>query len=403
MDVITKNGKLVAKTWCPIDKLEASALVQILKLADHPFLFNWAAIMPDAHQGKGATIGSVIPMEEVVIPAAVGFDINCGVVSFKTSLKLGDLDDLPLIDKQIRRSIPLGMNRHGKVPYQYLEDKDDLVRLVNEAEDALFVKRSESFKQLGTLGGGNHFIELQKDDDDNIYVMIHSGSRHFGKTIAEKFMKNAKNEARKYRLDIPDDLEFLHVDSDLGRAYLHLMKAAMEFGYANRMYMVHLIQDDLKRLFPGIQFANLINIAHNYVALEHHYGRNVWVHRKGATRVTPNTVGLVPGSMGTSSYIVKGTGNKESYNSCSHGAGRVLSRTAAKGKWDRRSQSYITDGALSIEDFRDDMASVYTQNIDRHHLDESPQAYKNIDEVMEHQSDLVVKVLELKPILNIKG
>lgn len=396
-DYILVNDKLVAMTWCPIEKIDDNALEQIKSLSEHPFLFKWAAIMPDCHYGKGATVGSVIPMEEVILPSAVGVDIGCGMMVSKSTLKLDNIKDrLSEIDHQIRRSIPMGFNHHKDlhtfnkfiVTYCGFEGLDYKIKVTCDAH--MMGEYDKIFRQLGTLGGGNHFIELQADPEGNIYIMIHSGSRNFGLQVANKFIKNAKLETEKYRYKVPQDLDFLHEDSDLGRAYICQMKVAVEFAYVNRYLMMLCIQDDLQRLFPGVKFSEFINIPHNYAAKENYFGRNIWVHRKGATHVTENITGIIPGSMGTKSYIVKGTGNKDAYNSCSHGAGRVLGRNKAKE-------------VLSMDAFNKSMDGVYSSDINEQHIDESPDAYKNIDEIMEHQKDLVVKQVELRPILNIKG
>lgn len=396
-DYIVTNDRLIAKTWCPIDKIDDNALEQIKSLGNHPFLYKWAAIMPDCHYGKGATIGSVIPMEEVIIPSCVGVDLGCGVCTTKTNLKVDDIKPhLEKIDHQIRRSVPMGFNHRKDLSYMdkyplsilYQSDFEKRVKIVCDTH--MMGEYDKVFKQLGTLGGGNHFIELQYDSEGYIYIMIHSGSRNFGLQIANKFIKNAKAETNKYRYRVPKDLDFLHYDSDLGKAYVYQMRVAVEFAYVNRYIMMMCIQDDLQRVFPGVKFEEYINIPHNYASLENHFGKNVWVHRKGATHVTEKITGIIPGSMGTKSYIVKGTGDKDSYLSCSHGAGRVLGRNKAKE-------------LLDLEGFQKSMEGVFSKDINEKHLDESPAAYKNIDEIMEHQKDLVVKEVELTPVLNLKG
>jgi len=250
--------------------------------------------------------------------------------------------------------------------------------------------KTEALKQLGTLGSGNHFLEIQKDEENRIYVMVHSGSRNFGFQIANKYIKIAIDFVNKYRIPIEPSLGYLHEEDPVGQDYLNEMKNAELFAFNNRKLILLGALDEIKYFIPRTEVIDFLNIRHNYVAKENHFGKNVWVHRKGATRVTSKTKGIIPGSMGTSSYIVLGKDNSLSYNSCSHGAGRAMSRTQAKDK-------------LDICKFKEQMGSIVTTCVNEKHLDEAPDAYKNIDEVMENQKDLVDVVHKLTPIMNIKG
>ena len=406
MQEMTYNGEVRAKIWAPVNSVEESAIAQIRAMMTHPLLFKHLAIMPDVHAGIGATIGSVIPLRGGVIPSAVGVDIGCGMVVVKTSLKIDDIcDRFDSIYRGIKESIPVGFAHRA-------DNKLDIVREtlsakflteVAEYEKSSIWNQKAIINQLGTLGGGNHFIELQKDDSGFVWIMIHSGSRNIGNKIATTYIKAAK--ALK---NAPEDLEYFEVDSPMGQDYLKHMTFATNFAYMNRMIMIKALQKVLYKDMYHIgrahpNFYAGTNIHHNYVNLETHFGEEVWVHRKGATRVSSGITGIIPGSMGSSSYIVQGTDNPDSYNSCSHGAGRCMSRTAARGKVDRKAGGFKSEGTLSVEDFKNDMTGIYTKDIDREHLDEAPRAYKPIDEVMENQKDLVNILVKLTPIMNVKG
>jgi tRNA-splicing ligase RtcB (3'-phosphate/5'-hydroxy nucleic acid ligase) len=396
--ILTAN--LSAKIWT--DNVEPSAMEQITGIINHPCLFHHVAIMPDVHAGKGATIGSVIPLTNAIIPSAVGVDIGCGMVAVKTSLRIVDLQ--PQIEKvhhSIQRSIPTGYRHRG----------DDQLDIIHQSPAETFLQwiqyyekdkrwnQNKIINQLGTLGGGNHFIELQSDGEF-VWIMVHSGSRNIGKKIADTYIDLAKKVCRE---TTAPDLEFFDADSLEGQDYIQHQKFALEFAFNNRMIMVESIKKEILYYFSEITFEPTINIHHNYVQLESHYGQDVWVHRKGATRVTSDIIGIIPGSMGSPSYLVKGTDNAESYNSCSHGAGRKMSRTVARGKMDRKTGVMKTTGVLTLEDFKSDMNGVFTTDVDLNHLDEAPRAYKDIDKVMEDQKDLVVIIQKLLPIMNIKG
>jgi tRNA-splicing ligase RtcB len=395
MKKVINTEKLPIKLW--LDDIEDGAMEQAKNLANLPFAFKHIAIMPDSHQGFGMPIGGVLATKGVIIPNAVGVDIGCGMCAVKTSLTDIDKEILKTIMGKIRKVIPLGFNHHkekqdeGLMPSRYLTIPENGI-INKEYQNAL--------TQLGTLGGGNHFIEIQKGSDGHIWIMIHSGSRNFGLKIADYYNKLAKELNKKWFSEVPEkwDLAFLPVDSEEGQAYIREMNYAVEFALANRKLMMDRIQDifldntkqselDFKNAFEP-----MINIAHNYASLESHFGENVWVHRKGATLAREGTIGIIPGSQGTKSHIVKGLGNKESFESCSHGAGRTMSRTQAIN-------------TLNLEDEikkMDDLGIVHGMR-QKADLDESASAYKPIDVVMENQKDLVEKLVELQPLAVIKG
>lgn len=400
MKVINTEQKPI-KLW--LDDIEDGALQQAKNLANLPFLYKWVSIMPDSHQGYGMPIGGVIATQDVIIPNAVGVDIGCGMCAVKTSLKVEelDVDILKQIMGEIRKAIPVGFNHHKErqdeglmptltnLPLDSLGEEHGIV--VNEYENALH--------QIGTLGGGNHFIEIQKDTYGFIWIMIHSGSRNLGYKVAEYYNNLAYSLNTQWYSntylpkDIKQSLAFFPVDSEEGQAYIREMNYCIDFALANRKLMmdriVKIFYDMYLSKFENLQF---VNIAHNYASLENHYGQNVWVHRKGATLAREGTIGIIPGSQGTKSYIVKGLGNKESFESCSHGAGRKMGRNDAQKNLNLEEEIAKLDkqGILhAIRGVKD--------------LDEASGAYKNIDVVMENQKDLVEILVELTPLGVIKG
>jgi tRNA-splicing ligase RtcB len=345
--------------------------------------------MPDSHQGYGMPIGGVLATKGVIIPNAVGVDIGCGMCAVKTSLTELDKETLKNIMGEIRKVIPVGFNKHN-------EKQDE--SLMPEAPDILPVICSREYnnalKSLGTLGGGNHFIEIQKGNDGYIWIMIHSGSRNLGKQVADHYNKIAEKLNEKWfsSVDKKQELAFLPLDSDEGKSYIREMNYCVDFALANRSLMMDRIIEIFSKLPKPIVFEKTINIAHNYATMENHFGENVMVHRKGATLASEKTIGIIPGSQGTKSYIVKGKGNAESFNSCSHGAGRKMGRGQAQKD-------------LNLEDEvkkLDDMGVIHAIRGDKD-LDEAPGAYKDIDIVMKNQKDLVDVLVELTPLGVIKG
>jgi len=331
-------------------------------------------------------IGGVLATEQVIIPNAVGVDIGCGMVAVKTTLK--DITREQIIDtmKIIRKTVPVGFNHQEEE-----QEWDGFDRAPNIEVIQKNIKSAR--KQIGTLGGGNHFIEIQKGNDGHIWLMIHSGSRNFGLQTANEYHKKAKSLCQKWQSDIPDpDLSFLPMDESVGREYREAMEYALEFARANRALMMERTKSALAEVvsLSSTDFEEFANIHHNYAAMENHYGKNVMVHRKGATLATDSTIGIIPGSMGTSSYIVKGLGNKESFNSCSHGAGRKMGRNHARR-------------TLNLAEEQEKMGDIIGKPRSVDQLDEAPGAYKDIVSVMANQTDLVEILIKLTPLAVIKG
>ena len=389
MPQIVTSEKLPIKLW--LDDIEAGAMAQARNLANLPFVFRHVAVMPDAHLGYGMPIGGVMASSEVVIPNAVGVDIGCGMCAVQTSLTSISTEKLEQLLGLLRSFIPLGFKHHPR-------RQDAGLMPVPETSLAQLPVVAQEFQnartQLGTLGGGNHFIEIQKGNDGHIWLMVHSGSRNLGFKVANHYNHLAMNLNRQWGSKIPRQwqLAFLPIDSDVGRIYLQEMRYCVEFAYANRMLMMERIKEALQVVATPVFFQPLVNIAHNYAAMEEHFGEKVMVHRKGATSAKSGEIGIIPGSQGTPSYIVRGLGNPESFESCAHGAGRKMGRKQAQRQLNlaREQQRLDAQGILhGLRSARD--------------LDEASGAYKNIDKVIESQLDLVEVVVELRPLAVIKG
>lgn len=403
---ISKDARVPLKSWCPAP--EAEALAQAANLAAHPAVVSHVALMPDCHVGYGMPIGGVIACRDAVIPNAVGVDIGCGMGAVRTTATIEQFPDLSSIRKileDIKIRVPVGEgngHRHPQAWHGFEKFEDGLGRGGRPGwmdETGLHRDRLN----LGTLGGGNHFIELQADTDGVIWMMLHSGSRNLGYRVANHYHRLARSLNEKWRTAIPSpDLAFLPLDEHEGVAYLRDMNFALAYARENRRCMMEVFKEVLSQHLPGIKFTEEINIHHNYAAVENHFGRDVWVHRKGATSARQGELGIIPGSMGTSSYIVRGLGNPDSFTSCSHGAGRRMGRKDA----DRR---------LTVEECDRAMAGIV---YDRWHragghgrrggggmldLSEAPQAYKDIDTVIANQKDLVEPLVKLRPLGVIKG
>jgi tRNA-splicing ligase RtcB len=394
------HSKKPIKMWTDYVPVEEQALQQIMNISQMPFIHKHIAIMPDVHYGIGATVGSVIPTKGAIIPAAVGVDIGCGMMAAKTSLTSKDLpDDLSGLRSLIEAAIPVGMNRFQE------SNLPEISRLYydqrcSSSYDKIIVKHpkisvnmSPAF-QLGTLGSGNHFIELCLDKDDALWIMLHSGSRGVGNRIGTYFISKAKEEMEKYHIEsyLPDkDLSYLVEHTDLFDDYIEAMEFAQSYASYNRNAMFISVWGVLSKFFDKIveYKEEAINCHHNYTTRENHFGENVWLTRKGAVNASKGKLGIIPGSMGARSFIVRGLGNPESFNSCSHGAGRVMSRTQAKK-------------LVSLEEHIEDTKGVECRK-DADVIDETPKAYKNIEDVMKSQEDLVEIVYELKQILCVKG
>lgn len=390
MKQVITSEKQPIKLW--LDDIEKNTLAQAQNIANLPFIFKHVAVMPDAHLGYGMPIGGVMGSEEMVIPNAVGVDIGCGMCAVKTSLTSISTEKLKIVLGGIRNTIPLGFKHHKKKQHRSLMPKVQGGRI----EDLPIVSREygNARTQLGTLGGGNHFIEIQKGNDNRIWLMIHSGSRNIGFKVANHYNRLAIDLNRKWGSKIPHkwQLAFLPIDDESGRTYLREMQYCLDFAYANRKLMMERVKDVLLAVVHPVTFEPMINIAHNYAALETHFHKHVMVHRKGATRAQEGEIGIIPGSQGTPSYIVRGKGERESFQSCSHGAGRKMGRKQAQRQLDLdHEQKLLEDQGIlhSVRSKRD--------------LDEASGAYKNIDEVIENQLDLVEVLVELRPLAVIKG
>ena len=389
MEKVIMGTRLPAKLW--LDEVEDSCMSQIMDLTSLPFAFKHIAIMPDAHAGKGMPIGGVLATKGVIVPNAVGVDIGCGMCAIKTNRKADDFSytDLTSIMSKIRAAIPLGFDHHTKKQDQELLpqgfDLEEMPILKNQYEACL--------KQIGTLGGGNHFIEIQKDTEtSDVWVMIHSGSRNIGLKVANHYNKIAQYWNEKWYSEMVSGLAYLPMETQMAKDYFREMNYCVAFAFANRQLMMTRICEAIQAVKPETDFEPMINIAHNYAAWENHFDQDVIVHRKGATRAYEGEIGIIPGSMGTKSYIVEGLGNPESFKSCSHGAGRLMGRKDACRRLsldeekERMNQQGIIHGLRSQDE-----------------LDEAPGAYKDIAQVIANERDLVKPLVELAPMAVIKG
>lgn len=373
--------------------VDPSAYKQIMNLSTLPFVFHHLAFMPDVHAGVGMTIGGVLATKGAVIPNAVGVDIGCGMCAIKTNIRVEDVESDLLrkgIMRGIRKAIPVGMDRQKAAQDESLMpqgfDIDSMPIVSQQYKPAL--------KQLGTLGGGNHFIELQRDPDGLMWIMIHSGSRNIGLKVAEHYNRIARdlNSCWFSRIDPDINLAFLPVGSREFSDYWKEMEFCTQFGLANRQLMMDRICSIIKDNLPEAEFEPMINIAHNYAAWEHHFDEDVIVHRKGATRAREGEIGIIPGSQGTKSYITMGLGNPDSFMSCSHGAGRRMSRSEA-----------VKNLSLEEEKAKLDAKGIIHAIRCQNDLEEAASAYKDIDEVMASQEDLTRILTPLEPVAVIKG
>jgi len=392
-----EENKIPIKSW--VTDLEDGALEQAKNLSNFPFSFRHISLMPDCHQGFGMPIGGVLATKGVVIPNAVGVDIGCGMCATKTHFKIEELT-LPILKEimgEIRKQIPVGFSHHKQA-------QDEALMPIRERTKIVQNEYSNALTQLGTLGGGNHFIEIQKGDDGYIWIMVHSGSRNIGYKVAKQYNDLAKELNKNWGSGVPPfwDLAYFPLNSQEGKDYLKDMNYCLEFALANRKLMMENIKDIFIEKFkdngyeflkhPSFNFDEMINIHHNYASMENHFGENVLVHRKGATSSRVGQIGIIPGSQGTCSYIVEGLGNPESFNSCSHGAGRKMGRNDAKRNLN------LADEQKKLND-KGILHSV--RNIDN--LDEAPGSYKDIEVVMENQKDLVKILVKLEPLGVVKG
>ena len=391
--------KVPIKIWSDINTVESSAVDQLKNVASLPFVFKHVAAMPDVHFGFGATVGSVIATKGAVCPCAVGVDIGCGMIAVKTKLDHRVVQDkIKEIRHSIERSIPTGFDRNKKLTttvenWAGWKRWNDLFATKDHKKSEKELLDS-AMKQMGTLGGGNHFIEICLDTENNVWVMLHSGSRNIGKSLAELHINRAKDEMKKMFISLPDpDLAYFAEYTKLYDEYMQDLLWAQDYAAQNRQEMLTRILKDLSYAMghqgAPIETEMLVNCHHNYASYEHHYGENVLVTRKGAVRARTDDLGIIPGSMGTRSYIVRGLGNDESFHSCSHGAGRKMSRNKAKE-------------LFTIEDLKKQTEGIECRK-DAGVIDEIPSAYKDIDVVMENQRDLVEIIAQLRQIMCIKG
>ncbi len=387
--ITTENVPI--KYWSA--SLDTDTLTQAKNLANLPFVHSHIAIMPDAHVGYGMPIGGVATTKNVVIPHAVGVDIGCGVCGVQTSLGRLEKSLLKKIVPEIRKAIPFGFKHHTKP-----QARNKMPNVPEGLSEEMMPIVSREFengrRQLGTLGGGNHFIELQQGDDGYIWLMIHSGSRNIGYQVATYYNQLATRFNKKNGQKVPAkwQLDYLPIDSKQGKSYMREMNFCVEFAASNRKAMMQTVQAILLDFEPAAVFSPPIDIAHNYAAKENHSGQNVIVHRKGATRALSGETGIIPGSQGSNSYIVEGKGSRESFCSCSHGAGRKLGRKQAQRQLDLKTEVNFLEKQGIIHSIRS-----------QKNLDEAAGAYKNIKEVMGNQLDLVTILTTLNPLAVVKG
>jgi tRNA-splicing ligase RtcB len=385
------SEKIPIKLW--LEEIDSDTLEQARNLANLPFTHHHVAVMPDAHVGYGMPIGGVAATRGVVIPNAVGVDIGCGVCAVQTSLSHVERPQLKKILQTIRRNIPLGFKHHKKP--QTTARMPELRERRPEKNLPIVSREFEKGQlQLGTLGGGNHFIEIQQGDDEYIWLMIHSGSRNLGYQVANHYNRLAKQFNKAHGMKIPAkwQLDYLPLHSKTAQSYLKEMNYCVKFAAANRLAMMQTVRDILLDFEPSTSFSPALDVAHNYASQERHFAEDVLVHRKGATRAEAGDTGIIPGSQGSTSYIVRGLGNKESFCSCSHGAGRKLGRKQAQRQLD-----------LKKEISRLEQQGILHTIRHKKDLDEAAGAYKDIRQVMDNQHDLVEVITTLKPLAVVKG
>lgn len=387
MKKVISTERVPIKMW--LGDMEDGAIDQAKNLANLPFVFKHIAIMPDSHQGYGMPIGAVLATTNVIIPNAVGVDIGCGMCAVQTSLRDISTSDLKKVMKEAMKLIPVGFNWHSEPNHKAMPAVSNYI---TSPDSIVFQNYDKATYQVGSLGGGNHFVEVQKGSDGHIWIMIHSGSRNLGYSVAKHYNEVAKKLNETYHSVVTPKMElaFLPINTQEAKDYMAEMNYCVEFAKQNRFVMLDRMKDAFNSVI-GMSFtSDVINESHNFAAWENHFNKNVIVHRKGATKATLGELGIIPGSQGTKSYIIKGRGNADSFKSCSHGAGRKLGRKAAIRELDFKSELKLMKGII--------------HNInDVSQLDEAPGAYKDIDVVMENQKELVTIHVELKPLAVIKG
>jgi len=393
---VIEEGRVPVKIYT--DDVEGQARQQLVNLSHLPIIHHHVAAMPDVHTGIGATVGSVIATHRAIIPAAVGVDLGCGMIAARTSLTGDDFDERSLrrVFDQISRDVPVGRDQHKEARALTGATKPFArgLRKITEKHPDLqkrFPRTQNWICQMGTLGSGNHFIEVCVDESNQVWVMLHSGSRGIGNAIGTYFIQLARRDAERRELNLPDrDLSYFQEGAEHFDDYVEAVGWAQGYAAANRDAMMDLVIDALRRHMPEFEITReAVNCHHNYVEREHHYGKDVWVTRKGAIRARAGDLGIIPGSMGARSYIVRGRGSEESFQSCAHGAGRRMSRTQAQKSFTAKDLVAQTQGVVCRKD--------------RGVIDEIPGAYKSIDEVMENQADLVEVLHTLKQVICVKG
>lgn len=400
---LIEGGNRPILAWVDgVGEIEPEAVEQLISVSKLPFVHHHIAVMPDVHAGKGSTIGSVIPTKRAIVPAAVGVDIGCGMMALRTSLTSHALpDSLAGVRSAIEAAVPHGRTNNGgyndrgawgEVPILYGDEKR-MLRLFDgiTVKHTKLARNAAPWKHLGTLGTGNHFIELCLDEADHVWIMLHSGSRGPGNRIGSYFIDLAKEECARWFISLPDkDLAYLPEETELFDDYIEAVSWAQYYATLNRERMmravVRVVMDEIGSFDI---LGSAVNCHHNYVEREHHYDSDVLVTRKGAVRARDGEMGIIPGSMGAKSFIVRGKGNRESFCSCSHGAGRKMSRTKARATFSAEDHAIATAGVECRKD-----VSV---------IDETPGAYKDIDAVMAAQADLVEIVHTLKQVVCVKG
>ena len=393
---VMTDQRVPVKIWT--DDVDERSKAQLANIARLPFVHHHVAAMPDVHLGIGATIGSVIATHKAIIPAAVGVDIGCGMVAARLSIAANDLDEKALqkVFDQISRDVPVGRAQHtdSRVLADAARPFEPGLKVLTDRHPELlkaFGKFSKWANQMGTLGGGNHFIEVCLDEADQVWVMLHSGSRGIGNAIATYFIELARKDMERWMIQLPDrDLAYFPEGSEYFADYVEAVHWAQEYAMQNRQSMLELVLAALTRHLPPFTVTTeAVNCHHNYVAKEHHFGENVWVTRKGTIRAREGDLGIVPGSMGARSFIVRGKGSAESFCSSAHGAGRRMSRRAAEKQFNVSDVVQQTQGVICRKD--------------KGVIDEIPGAYKDIDEVMANQSDLTEIPHTLKQVVCVKG
>lgn len=406
LEEIKSEGKAVIKHWTSGVEFEHAAREQLDNIASLPFIHSHIAVMPDVHMGRGATVGSVIPTKGAIVPAAVGVDIGCGMVALQLDVKASRLpDNLRQVRAAIEQAVPHGFSSANRDHTKggWVNPTNPALKLWRDKLSKGYDRITNSHKsilkknvieQLGTLGGSNHFIEVCLDNDENVWLMLHSGSRGVGNKIGSYFIDKARREMERHNIHLPDrDLAYITEGSELFDDYWHALSWAQEYARINRDLMMDAVVDACRKHIPVFSRARklkkAINCHHNYVSLEPHFDEQVFVTRKGAVSAARNELGIIPGSMGARSYIVRGLGNPESFNSCSHGAGRRMSRGQARRTFTEADHVEATKG---IECRKDSDV-----------IDETPGAYKSVEAVMAAQSDLVEVVSELRQVVCVKG